>query len=147
MNGPVNHKHLGFTGTKERVTEPQLKSLALVLAKLRDKGFLWMHNGDCVEADEKAAKIWRSLKGKIYLHPPIKPDFRAYVKADITCEPRDYLVRDRHIAESCHTLVATPLTATEQTRSGTWATVRYARKLRRRVWIIQPSGRIVWSEA
>jgi len=37
-------------------------------------------------------------------------------------------------------LVAAPYTTSEITRSGTWATVRYARNINRPIWIIYPNG-------
>lgn len=142
MPKPISYKHLGFTGSKDRITDKQVSALTALLKTLRDKGFLWMHNGDCITSDATAGRVWQKLKGKLYLHPPIKGTYRAHLTAEITCEPRDYLTRDRHIAESSHTMIATPQTSYEETRSGTWTTVRYARKLRRRIYIIFPDGTI-----
>ncbi len=138
---PISYKHLGFTGTKEEMTDAQHLLLLSRLSILRDDGFLWMHNGDCKGSDYKAGVIWQRLKGKLYLHPPLKKKYRAFMtSAHIICEPKAYLKRDEDIAESCHTLVATPLTEREELRSGTWSTIRYARKLRRRIYIIRPDG-------
>jgi len=135
-------KHLGFTGTKKGIGSDQRKALQGALAIFREKGYLWMHNGDCIGADATAALLWRRVKGKIYLHPPIKTRFRANLVADISCEPLDYLARDRHIAESSEVLVATPSGFFEEVRSGTWTTVRYARKLRRHIFLVFPDGTV-----
>jgi hypothetical protein len=136
------YRHLAFTGTKKGITKQQELTLHRQLCRLRDDGFLWMHNGDCVGADYEAATIWYGYNGLVQLHPPIKDDYRAHFsKAKIICEPRDYLVRDKDMVECSELLVATPRGYDEERRgSGTWATVRYARKLRLQVLIIYPNG-------
>ena len=60
----------------------------------------------------------------------------------VTIRPeKDYLLRDWDIAEACTELLAAPATFAEVSRgSGTWATVRYARKLHRPVTIVFPDG-------
>lgn len=142
MPKPRLYRHLGFTGTKEGMTSSQALRLKDILRRRQEAGYLWMHNGSCVGADKTAADIWRGLRGKIILHPPVKTGFMATIQAEIVCEPKDYLARDRDIAECCELLIATPLTDDEQLRSGTWATVRYARLLRRRVYIVQRNGEL-----
>lgn len=141
---PINYKHLGFTGTKRGITPAQRSKLKTVLSELRLDGFLWMHNGDCVGADDTAGKLWSThpINGMVMLHPPDNPKFRAYLVADITCEPRGYIHRDRHIVLCSHTLVATPGGFEEEVRSGTWTTIRYARTRRRRIYIIYPDGSV-----
>lgn len=136
------YRHLAFTGTKKGVTPLQRLELHRTLLRFRDDGFLWMHNGDCVGADYEAANVWYGYNGKIMLHPPIKDNYRAdFTKAWIVCEPQDYLVRDKHMVECSELLVATPRGYNEERRgSGTWATIRHARKLRLRVLIIYPNG-------
>lgn len=137
------YRHLAFTGTKEGMTASQLSKLRRELERLRDDGFLWMHNGDCIGSDAEAARLWKKELGKsrLMLHPPIKDKFRAHIPyADITCEPKDYLARDVDMVICSELLIATPLTYDEQQRSGTWTTVRYARKCRLRRIIIFPDG-------
>jgi len=140
LTSRYNYRHLAFTGSKDRITVPQKVRLQGELERLRDQGFLWMHNGDCVVSDATAAQLWRKLGRKIMLHPPLIEKYRAFEAADIICEPRDYLVRDRHMVECSEFLLATPQTFDEQRRSGTWTTIRYARKLRMQILIIQPDG-------
>lgn len=41
----------------------------------------------------------------------------------------DYLDRNREMVDGADVLIAFPKTAEEETRSGTWATIRYARKV------------------
>lgn len=135
-------RHLAFTGTKDGITKAQQLELHRQLCRFRDDGFLWMHNGDCVGADYEAANIWYGYNGYVQLHPPIKEGYRAnFSKARVVCETRDYLVRDKHMVECSELLIATPKGFAEEMRgSGTWATIRYARKLRLRRLIIYPNG-------
>jgi hypothetical protein len=77
------------------------------------------------------------------LHPPVNSKYRAFFQADIICEPREYIVRDHHMVDLSRRLIATPQTFEEQIRSGTWATIRYARKLRLKITIIYPDGSVV----
>ena len=53
---------------------------------------------------------------------------------------KDYLVRNHDIVDVCDVLVATPGQKEEQIRSGTWATIRYARKIRKQIIIVYPDG-------
>lgn len=138
-----NYRHLAFTGSKDRITVPQKQRLLCELKTARDQGFLWMHNGDCVEGDFIAATLWKSLKRKVMLHPPLRDKYRAFFnKADIVCEPRGYLERDSDMVECSERLYACPQTYDEQRRSGTWTTIRYARKLRLEIVIVFPDGTI-----
>jgi hypothetical protein len=141
---PTSYRHLGFTGSKDRITPIQVDVLYDLMVKLRNKGFLWMHNGDCITSDQTAGLLWSSHKigGMLMLHPPSNPSLRANLVADIVCEPRDYIHRDRHIVLCSELIIATPQTSYEEIRSGTWTTVRYARKQRRKIFIIKPDGTV-----
>lgn len=135
-------KHLAFTGTKKGATQDQLDTLLSLLVEYRDKGYQWMHNGDCIGADNQAGLLWLRLNRKILLHPPTEDKYRGFLPYYQSFEPRSYLYRDQHMVEMSKVLFATPYTFHEETRSGTWTTVRYARKLRRRIFIINPDGGI-----
>jgi len=50
------------------------------------------------------------------------------------------LERNRAIVDETDILLAAPLESEEQLRSGTWATVRYARKQHKTVLVIFPNG-------
>jgi len=65
---------------------------------------------------------------KIVIHPPKNPKQRAFCKGHETREEKEYLVRDHDIVDECDLLIVVPKTRKEELRSGTWATVRYARK-------------------
>lgn len=128
--------HVGFTGTQHGMTAEQERSLR---ALLRELGGV-LHHGDCIGSDKQAAGIAREQGRRVVGHPPEDSSKRAFFPSDETREPKPFLVRDHDIVDETEALVATPRTAQEQVRSGTWATIRYARKMKRRIYIIQPDG-------
>ena len=127
---------VGFTGTREGMTQAQREAVAGVLARLSALEF---HHGDCIGADEQAAEIARTIGYKIYSHPPSNAAIRAFTTADVELEPRDYLVRNRAIVDATDVMVAAPV-GPEVQRSGTWSTVRYARRIGRVVHVVMPDG-------
>ncbi len=133
---------LGFTGTSEGCSKAQLQVLEELLEGFRSRGSDWMHNGDCVGADASAGLLWKDYGGFVFLHPPTNTYKRAYIPYDMSEEPKPYLDRNRDIVSMSDTLVATPKEMTEQLRSGTWATVRYARRANKKIIIIFPDGSV-----
>lgn len=96
------------------------------------------HHGDCVGADSQASVIAGRLGFRIVLHPPLDPKKRAYNIADLVLQARPYLERNHDIVDACDVMFATPREMHEVLRSGTWATIRYARKCRKDLLVIQP---------
>lgn len=136
-NSHTTVRSIGFTGTQNGMTRAQ----AAVLADLLSGRAVWFHHGDCIGADETAHVV---AKGTGYLvagHPPINPIKRAYCKGfDRLYPEKDYIARNHDIVDMTDELIATPAQFQEQLRSGTWATVRYARKQRKRVTIVHRDG-------
>lgn len=131
---------VGFTGTQVGCTTIQLESLERILLELKPTDF---HHGDCIGADSQAHDIVRRMLCHIHIHPPIIPDKRAFREGKYIYRPKDYLTRNKHIVDACYVLVATPKEEYGETvRSGTWSTVRYARRLERDIIIIRPNGRV-----
>ena len=46
------------------------------------------------------------------------------------------------VAEGVNGLIAAPGGFVEERRSGTWATIRYARQAGRRIWVVKPDGSV-----
>lgn len=103
------------------------------------------HHGVCVGSDEQAHYVAAGLKYWTVGHPPVKTVKMSAVVCDETREPRDYLPRNHDIVDETEVLVATPQKMREELRSGTWATVRYARALGREIYVVWPNGSI-WHE-
>lgn len=137
-----DERYLGFTGTRKPLTEAQKTMLVSAFVGFRESGVLWMRNGDCVGADEYAGRIWKSIGGRIHLHPPSNPRLRAHLPADASEEPTPYLARNRHIVDGSAMLVGTPFEAVNQFRGGTWSTLHYAHGKHLPTMTILPNGKM-----
>lgn len=135
-------KHMGFTGTQRGCKPAQLKALRSVLKTLRKEGYRYQHNGSCIGADAESAKIWDQTSGLIHRHPPEDTSKMATIPFKRTEPAKPYLIRNHDIVDASGVLVATPGEFAEQLRSGTWATIRYARKLKKRVILVWPDGQL-----
>ncbi len=137
---------IGFTGSSRTVQVEQRVELGSLLKKLyrqgRPFGSVWLHHGDCMMADEHAAEIARRLGYKIHCHPPINNRRRAWADGDAFEAPLPYLDRNRAIVRASNELIAMPDTMSERIRSGTWATVRYAREVGTKITILWPNGTV-----
>jgi hypothetical protein len=137
---------VGFTGTQQGMTMVQADTCAIVLSGLEPVEF---HHGDCVGADAQACEIvWRlpwCYEGKIKVvsHPPDNDKKRAHTQAHVELPPLPYLERNQKIVDATEILVAAPAAMNEEGRSGTWATVRYARKKGKPVLLVLPDGQNV----
>jgi hypothetical protein len=117
------------------MTPAQRERVRVTLSQL---GVTELHHGDCVGADAEAHEIARTLGAVVISHPPDKDDRRAFCGADEMLPPAPYLMRNRAIVDSVKVLVAAPASDHEVLRSGTWATVRYARKRGVLVLVVGP---------
>lgn len=131
---------VGFTGTQRGMTVEQWRKLLLILTAYNPGSF---HEGDCIGSDYQAANGARHAGFRIIGHPPTKDSKRAYFPADEWRSAAPYLVRNRNIVDASQEMIATPGEFDEQLRSGTWSTVRYARRIGRPVHVILPDGRVV----
>ena len=95
------------------------------------------HHGDCIGADWEANHIARCLNYGVEIHPPIDPRYRAWCSSMCVHICKPYLERNHDIVDVSHLLIACPA-GPETLRSGTWATVRYARKTSVPVIILEP---------
>lgn len=131
--------HIGFTGTQEIPASYQIQMLAEKLEELadgRDKGTYFLHHGDCIGADSIAHSLASSAGYEIIVHPPINPVKRAFCKGyHLQMPPRGYLDRNRDIVDASECLLAVPK-GYEEVRSGTWSTVRYAKKVGKPVHLL-----------
>ena len=111
---------IGFTGTRNGMSAAQRRQFGDVIAwliraceaRLEPISF---HHGAAPGADTEAAEIAAAAPYvqiiKVVPHPA----------------GRDPLARNRDIARLCSLLIAAPDRDQEEQRSGTWATIRYAR--------------------
>ena len=126
----------GFTGTQHGMTDAQKATLREFLRGASGE----FHHGDCIGADMQFHDIARSLGLWIVVHPPINQVKQAHCDPDESRLPKEYLTRNDDITRECDLLIAAPKEDQEILRSGTWSTVRRARRYGREIRLILPSG-------
>jgi hypothetical protein len=139
---------VGFTGTRDPITEEQREWLHFTLDNLQvDEA----HHGACVGADLEFHSACVRRHFVIKVHPPIKTKFLAVEcltkRPGVTVLPaKEYFPRNRDIAGVCDGLIALPKHLTrplsEMHWGGTWYTVDYAQRLFKPVIICYPDQRI-----
>lgn len=136
---------LGFTGTREDITCEQHKTLCEWI-KSHAHEITEFHHGCCIGADSEAAVVVQSwAKAAIHAHPSTLRSLTGNVAlqfADVVHDRKPPLERNQDIVDACDMLIATPKTDHEELKSGTWATVRRARKAGKPVVIIRPDGAV-----
>lgn len=130
---------VGFTGTQHGMTTEQRTVLRAMLGTFVDAQSEF-HHGDCIGADAEAHDIAIELNYYVVVHPPIIKGKRAWKIAPKVNLPLGYLERNRIIVRSTDVLLAAPRELEEQLRSGTWSTVRFARRLKRPIYFAMPDG-------
>lgn len=128
--------HVGFTGTQRGMTPNQLSIVRYFLGG----PYTWLHHGDCIGADAQAHQAARRKGISIHRHPPDDPKKRAFCDFDVDHPEKPYLERNHDIVDACEFLIGAPGEDKEQLRSGTWATIRYARKTKTPHVIVFPDG-------
>ena len=136
--------HLGFTGTCsiDRKCRESIEHLHRLLITYRDQGYETLHHGDAVGADHLAHEMASELGYDVIVHPPRYHSMRAFCESGnivMTMPEKPYLARNRDIVDAVSLLVAMPVDPDrEERRSGTWMTVRYARKTGIPVVMVRP---------
>jgi len=130
---------VGFAGTRDAMTLKQKATLVRLLREMAPDGF---HHGCCVGSDFQAHHAALALNIPVHLHPADHP-LRASCEGYATCAaPKPPLERDDDIVAVIDVLIATPRTDQAELRSGTWATIRRARRASKMVIIIRRDGTI-----
>ena len=136
--------NLGFTGSRDggMPTFGQIVTVDELLFVLQPSE---VHHGDCVGSDEWFHnRVTGPYKNKpiVHIHPPDDPKYRAYCTGtNCVIHPvKPYMVRNQDIIDASNTLIATPH-GPEEVRSGTWATIRRARKKGIPIYIVWPNAK------
>lgn len=139
------YRHFGFTGTQKGMTDPQADKLEEALSYL-PKGRWIGHHGDCIGADQEFDGMLDVMCFDKIIHPPIDPKKRAFCKGPTILKPKPYLERNHDIVDAVEFMFAAPKEKLPKTRSGTWATIRYAEKLCKTLIMIYPDGTVIKEE-
>lgn len=132
---------IGFTGTQKGMKFKQIEKLADFLS------FIYLHveefhHGDCIGADNDFHNMTIVLSPpcEIVIHPPKNESKRAFCEGGIVLHKKEYLDRNHDIVDDTDCLIAATDGYEEKLRSGTWATIRYAIKKNKPVFIFYPDG-------
>lgn len=126
---------IGFTGNRYGISPIQEEQIKLILDNYND---IIVSHGDCVGSDTDFHKLcvnYREMhldkKIIIHIYPPNNPQLRAFNKGDVLMKEKPYLERNLDIVRNSDILLACPIDKNkEELRSGTWSTIRQARKLK-----------------
>ncbi len=137
----------GFTGTRLGMTPPQREAVRGLLAAHAPA---CVHHGDCRGADQEFHEDCLLTKEKralwLVVHPPADIFYRAFCKEfDQRRSEKPFLQRNREIVDACGIVVAAPADMAEPPLGhggGTWHTIRYARRQRKKIYLVLPDGTI-----
>lgn len=134
--------HVGITATRQGLTIAQEKTLLAELTRLFERayGVVTFHHGDCIGGDATSHDLAMEIGYRVTVHPPDDPKLRAFKQGHVILPERPYLIRNHDIVDATSILLGCPESHEEKLRSGTWATIRYARKNHHQVTVIQPNG-------
>ena len=125
----------GFTGTSHaHLTKKQILALDVILFPGDE-----FHHGDCINSDADAHKEAITSRCIVVIHPCTIESKRAFCQgANTVLEPKKPLDRNKDIVDACDILIAAPMDdEREELRSGTWATIRYARKINKPIIMLE----------
>lgn len=133
---------VGFTGTREGCTPAQGGALARYV---RDNAATEFHHGACRGADAEAVTHFKAHhpNARVVAYPcDLNMTHRGALAASTESRPeKPPLERNRDIVNAADVLFACPK-GPEERRSGTWSTIRYARRCLKPVVIFWPDGTI-----
>lgn len=130
---------MGITGTRNGATTAQSVVLISVLFEMEPEE---VHHGNCVGVDDLFVTLARDLVDDVIIvsHPPKDAKLESRFQSDIVLPRQDYLDRNKSIVDSVDYMVGVPSGSREALRSGTWATIRYAKKVGRPLMVVYPDG-------
>ena len=144
--------HVGFTGSSQiRMTDRQRTVVTSIFKTFRRIHLskntspftvrCRLHHGDCINCDADAHQIALKTGIPVILHPPLVDSKRAFCQNYKSAYDRkDYIQRNHDIVDKCSILLVVPKGFSEERRSGTWATYRYAKNKYRATIIVYPDG-------
>lgn len=136
-----------FTGTRKGMTGLQIAAVAKLLADHPE----WpeAYHGDCNGADAQFDMLCIVMGVHRSIRPSNLPgtrafcdDYKDFVDAEALSEPMHPLERDHLLVDDGDVLIAVPQHDMEEQRSGTWATVRYARRVGKPIYIVWTNGNV-----
>ena len=116
---------VGVTGSRYARSSARLAKFIQFVA---EHGIEELHHGDCIGWDDQCAIVARREGVKVVAHPPDDDRLRSFSASHIILPPKPYQDRNKDIVNAVDFLIAAP-DGPEKLRSGTWSTVRYAKRV------------------
>lgn len=139
---------IGFTGTRDGMTEAQEEAVKDLLLHL---GATRLLHGACHGADRQAHRIAIGMFRDLY---PARPEQLYWAEQHIApgdtihplpasdVKPNPEIWRNHKIVDRADVMIAAPASPIEILRSGTWATIRYAKQTEVKCYRCLPDGTI-----
>lgn len=134
---------IGFTGTRQGMTESQTSIVEGILKYWQQRGVtIEVVHGDCVGADADFDHICAKLSIPRSIRPCTFMNMRAWTNlkgAQVKAEPERPMARNRAIVADADFMIACPPN-TERIKkgSGTWATIGFTEKANKPLVIVYP---------
>ncbi len=135
----------GGSGTQKGMTDPQCTTFIRELLNRIRMWDTWSH-GSCIGFDAESDQIVRNMKAPVLIaiHPPTSQAKRAPIVPrpyfDHVYPEKPYIERNHNIVDNSDFMFFCPSSMSENQRSGTWATIRYAQKIHKPFMVIWPDG-------
>ncbi len=135
----MNSIKIGFTGNRYGLNNNQIEEIRKILDTYNN---IIVSHGDCIGSDTDFHKLCVEYKNVnkniiIQIFPPNKSILRAFNKGDILMQEKSYLERNLDIINNSDILITCPIDKNkEELRSGTWSTIRQAKKRNMQVYIL-----------
>ncbi len=125
---------VGFTGTQIGMSKKQKDKLYAYLFDSKPTEF---HHGDCIGADAEATDLAIQLGISIHSHPCTITNKRAFKTYTVEYPEKNPLNRNKDIVNMSDILIVAPKSNTEELRSGTWSTKRFAERFKKPFIILE----------
>lgn len=134
---------IGFTGSRSGMATRQIVAFNVLIRGLAVSEF---HQGCAFGADSTATFAVRGIHRKAFIkgwqsNLESQTNAEAILLCDDLSDPKHPLIRNCDIVKATDQLIAAPH-GPEELRSGTWATIRAARKLKKPITIVWPNGTV-----
>jgi len=132
---------IGFTGNRFGLTDDHKYGIKTILDAYQN---ITVIHGDCVGADTEFHNLCIEYRNNnpnkqlnIHIYPPDDDKLRGFNNGDVIMPVKPYLKRNEDIVKKCDVLIACPIDKNKEVlRSGTWSTIRKARKLNKIIHLL-----------
>ena len=134
---------LGFTGSRYGMSPQQTRVMQMYIRHFLAGNNNEFHQGGCVGCDEQAAEYAHMQGYKIITHPPIIKTLASNKILGTYLPAKPYLERNRDIVDVSDSLIAVPRNNQYEPRSGTWSTIKYARRHQKPIIVLGTNGNVL----